>query len=133
MLGTRLLLITANPRIRQQVLRALNSTGCDVDQVETLDAADQRLAVFQPRIILVDVDGVSSDVSTFLATQAQRAPSTPILLLSQHESKEALIELLGRQNLNNLIAKHGAINASEELVDEHELIVTCEKLLRRDI
>jgi CheY-like chemotaxis protein len=133
MLGTRLLLISSSARIRQQVLRALNSTGCEVGCVEDLAAAKEEILKTRPRIVLIDVDEPTESVAEFLRYMVSDRPMLPVLLLSQRASKEPLITLLSGQNLSNLIAKHGAINASEELLDEHELIVTCEKLLRRDI
>ena len=56
---------------------------------------------------------------------------SPLLLAYEPESTH-VPQLLG-QGLNNLIARHGGLTATQELVDEQELIVTCQKLLTQDI
>ena len=43
------------------------------------------------------------------------------------------IELVQRHDVANLVAKHGAIRAVYPVIDERELLVTCTKVLHRDI
>jgi hypothetical protein len=53
--------------------------------------------------------------------------------MSVSASTAPLIALLSKHEIGNLIAKHGALRAVYPVLDERELLVTCEKVIRRDI
>src|SRR6185503_17571793 len=48
-------------------------------------------------------------------------------------NKEPVLYLIKNRELSNVIAKHGAIRVVYPVIDERELLVTCQKVLRRDI
>jgi len=82
---------------------------------------------------LVDADDQHDVVRWLLEELYTKFPDTISLLLAHDDANEFILELLRGKNLNNLIAKHGGVAASSELIDENELIVTCQKLFLRDI
>lgn len=63
----------------------------------------------------------------------RRHGDTPLLIISSDYRRALLLELFAGSSLNHCIAKQGAVSAGLPLIDETELIVTCNKLLTHDI
>jgi len=82
---------------------------------------------------IMDANGKREEIVWLLRHLCQHYPDTLSLLICHESADQFVRDLLVDGNLNNLIAKHGGFSGSEEIIDESELIVTCQKLFRRDI
>lgn len=77
-------------------------------------------------LLIVNYDDVVGDRSTLVHDLSARRGRAPLLLLSAGRCRGDFVELFGNHALTNLLARN-------EHIDESELIVTTEKILRRDI
>ena len=132
MIGTRIAVLTTQRHTRRQIARALGSGGIEVCFLSTAEELDQNLE--HANLIVVDCEG--NDIATLEAAlerlnAAKHAP--PVVMLSIGSENGRLLELVHRHEISNLVAKHGAIRAVHPVVDERELLVTCEKVIRRNI
>ncbi|MCA9667504.1 MAG: hypothetical protein KC503_18015 [Myxococcales bacterium] len=90
----------------------------------------------EPRdLYVIDADDDPDHIRWLLKQLYARGDKREIssLLVSYEVESPLLLELLRGEGLNHLIARHGGLTASQELIDEAELIVTCQKLVRKDI
>lgn len=132
MFGSRITVLTANRQTRRQVARALSSGGIATEFVERAAELDgDHLA--RDLIVLDGDGGEPASIEDALARieSCERVP--PVVLLSLAADKANLIDLIRKHDISNLVAKHGAIRAVHPVLDERELLVTCEKVLRRNI
>src|SRR5687767_3926984 len=122
--------ITPHRQNRRQVARALHSGGIDTTFYDQLDALDALLAA-RPAIAVLDCDAFDPERTLSAVKRLDGACS--VVLLSSSADKTQLLSLLQHHDIGNLVAKHGAIRAVYPMLDERELLVTCEKVLRRNI
>lgn len=128
----RITLVTGSRNLRRFVQRSLASAGYKPRHVEwDRDSVEQELASGLD-MLLIDVDSSEGDINWLLEHMAARHPSTISLLMSRDFHSPVIKGLLDNPGFNNLVAKHGGLTTSE-IIDETELIVTTEKLFRRDI
>jgi hypothetical protein len=126
--------ITRLPQSRRQIARALYSGGMELRFTERPQEIASYLANDRPELMIVDVDSLDAPaVDEVLAALASAQRRVPAVLLSLGSDKEALLALLRRYELGNLVAKHGAIRAVFPVLDERELLVTCNKVVRQDL
>lgn len=129
----RILVVAQNRNLKRRITRALASAGFQVRHCPP----DRDLVLgeisLEPQMCILDVDHGIEEICELLDAMEASRPDTSCLLVSQDHEMPFLRERLASKNLNNLIAKHGAVAASSEIIDENELIVTCQKLYRRDI
>jgi hypothetical protein len=130
MIGSRVGVLTDNRQTRRQVARALYSGGIDVAFAENADGLTPEIL----RCDLLIIDGDNGNSVELALERVHSAPRPPsVILLSLGADKRPLFELVQRHDISNLVAKHGAIRAVHPVLDERELLVTCEKVLRRNI
>lgn len=129
----RILVVTGSRNVQRSVARALASTGNRTSATGWQRDAIQRRLADGVDMCIVDADADVDQLGWLLERLYEDHPSTISLLISRDYSSPALRDILGRYGLNHLIAKHGGVSASTEIIDEAELIVTCEKLFRRSI
>lgn len=125
--------VTGNRRLRRHVTRALASAGSRITPVGvaapfTLDAMPSDV-----QLVVVGADEEPELIRAILEQLSKEQPDYPVLLLAQKNASVLIAELVDQYGLNNLIARHGGMSASQDIIDEQELIVTCAKLLHRDI
>jgi hypothetical protein len=126
--------ITSLPQTRRQIARALYSGGMELRFTERPSEISHYLANDRPELMIVDVDSLEGPaVDQVLAALANAQRKVPAILLSLGSDKESLLSLLRRYDLGNLVAKHGAIRAVYPVLDERELLVTCNKVVRADL
>jgi hypothetical protein len=82
---------------------------------------------------IIDADGQEDDIRWLLGELYDNHKDTISLIVSNDHENAFFRELLSSLNLNNIIAKHGGVSASSEMIDETELMVTCQKLFHHDI
>jgi hypothetical protein len=129
----QILAISANRNVQRHINRSLASVGLDVEhcspQWSSVSAGLNR----EPRMCIIDLDGQPlEEVQRVLESLASDHAETIPLLISEMPESPILQDPLLHANLNNIIAKHGGFKTGE-IIDENELIVTCQKLLQRDI
>jgi CheY-like chemotaxis protein len=129
----RILVVTSNRNMRRHITRALASAGFGVDHCQPKRAAIEEALARSPDMCIVDVDERAEDTSWLLDNLYSQHKDIIALLASQDHEMPFVRESLATKNLNNLIAKHGGVSAASELIDESEVIVTCQKLFRHDI
>jgi hypothetical protein len=122
--------ITPHRQNRRQVARALHSGGIETTFHDQLDAVDAVLAG-RPAIAVLDCDAFEPERTLEAVKRLDGACS--VVLLSSSADKTQLLSLIQQHDIGNLVAKHGAIRAVYPMLDERELLVTCEKVLRRNI
>jgi hypothetical protein len=122
--------VTPHRQNRRQIARALHSGGINAHFFDRVDVVDQILAR-QAAITIVDCDAYDPDQT--LATVRRLDGHSSVVLLSASADKTQLMALVAQHDIGNLVAKHGAIRAVYPMLDERELLVTCEKVLRRSI
>jgi len=127
-----ILVVTANRSVKRHVTRALASAGFAVHHSPPQQEAVRAALARGPRMCVVDIDERPDDVCWLLDELREAHPEVIGLLISQDHEMPFLREKLAARNLSNLIAKHGGVSASD-LIDEAELIVTCQKLFQRNI
>jgi anti-sigma regulatory factor (Ser/Thr protein kinase) len=134
MVGSSIVVLTTHRQTRRQVARALLSAGITVRFVEK----DADLETIQggtpPDLIVLDCDnhGLVA-VEQLLQTLSEGRSCPPVVLLSLGANKGPLLSLIRKHDIANLVAKHGAIRAVYPVLDERELLVTCEKVIQRNI
>lgn len=121
--------ITPHRQNRRQVARSLHSGGIQTSFYDRPDV-DAILAQ-RPGITIVDCDAYQP-ADTLALVRALDGVSS-VVLLSSSADKSQLLDLIHKHDIGNLVAKHGAIRAVYPMLDERELLVTCEKVLRRNI
>ena len=122
--------VTPHRQNRRQVARSLHSGGITAHFFDRIDVADEILAL-TPGITIIDCDAF--DPPDALATIRRLDGHCSVVLLSSSSDKSQLLNLIQQHDIGNLVAKHGAIRAVYPMLDERELLVTCEKVLRRNI
>jgi hypothetical protein len=127
------LVVSGNRNLRRRVTRALASAGFSVDCCAASQEEFQSHIAVAPAMCIVDADEPEGAVRWILDTLYRSYADVVSLLLSHDHRSSFILDLLSATNLSNLIAKHGAITANLDLIDESELIVTCQKLFARDI
>lgn len=125
--------VTSNRTLKRHVTRALGSAGYAVQQVAADRDAIERSVHQRYTMHIADIDLGYDLLLLLLEGLSQHAPELPVLVLSHSDSNTHLARLLDHASLNNLIVRRGGLSASRSLIDEHELIVTCTKLIERDI
>ena len=131
-MGSVVAVITPHRQNRRQIARALHSGGiepCFFEQIG--DAAIDDILARAPGITILDCDAF--DPAHTLAAVRRLEGKSSVVLLSSSADKSQLLALIQQHDIANLVAKHGAIRAVFPMLDERELLVTCEKVLRRHI
>jgi hypothetical protein len=123
----------ASSPVRNHLARALGSMGCKVVEVALAPDALER-ALETPRDLLVlqvaDDPALVRDVVERLRV---RDGAPPLLLVSTDIRNLELVELGERRSGDPLGTSHGPPVLGLALNDDAELIVTCTKVMRRDI
>jgi len=122
--------VTPHRQNRRQVARALHSGGISCHFFDSVGAVDEIIAL-KSEITIIDCDAYSPEDT--LTTVRRLDGHSSVVLLSASADKSQLLSLIQQHDLGNLVAKHGAIRAVYPMLDERELLVTCEKVLRRNI
>ena len=122
--------VTPHRQNRRQVSRSLHSGGIECHFFDRIDGLDD-IAALRPAITIVDCDAFEPDQT--LAAVRRLDGICSVVLLSSSADKSQLLHLIQQHDIGNLVAKHGAIRAVYPMLDERELLVTCEKVLKRNI
>lgn len=125
----QVLVVTESPTLRRHVTRALVSIGCDVRPYQSGELPESELQSRRD-MYLIDVD-VRENIELVQRIQ-QAFPDAIVLALSRNLQNPDLHDLLAGQTVSNLIARHG-ISATQEMIDEVELITTSHKLFTGDV
>lgn len=132
MRGAAVMLISENRHIVRSVTRSLVSGGARVHNCGfATDMVAQHMTE-KPDLILIDADHDSFEVSNAVTVVEENAGDHKVLVLCR-ELSGTIAELVLNKELDHVIAKHGGVSVSRDLIDETELIVTCEKLISGDI
>ena len=130
----QILVVTASRSLKRHITRALASASFDVHHAPPEIPSVGQALELRPDMCIVDIDEHQEEVAWLLDTLREKYPQVIGLLVSQDHEMPFLREKLEAKNLGNLIAKHGGVAATtSEIIDESELIVTCQKLFLRDI
>lgn len=130
--GPVLVFTTLRPT-RRQVARALHAGGMDVRFPQSLGELRDFLGVEPADLLILDADCVAGETFEQSLTMLGGPTRPPVVLLSVGQDKAALVHLIQRHDIVNLVAKHAAARALFPVLDERELLVTCRKLVHRDI
>src|SRR5690349_2115636 len=122
--------VTPHRQNRRQVSRSLHSGGIECHFFDRIDTLED-IAAIRPAITIVDCDAFEPE-QTLTAVRRLDGISS-VVLLSSSADKSQLLHLIQQHDVGNLVAKHGAIRAVYPMLDERELLVTCEKVLKRNI
>jgi CheY-like chemotaxis protein len=132
--GSHILVLTTQRQTRRQIARALGAGGLSVDFVELPDEFRKIYEQTTPALTILDCDNSDpASIEATIAWQCAHEHRPPVVILSVGADKAPLLDLVQRHDVANLVAKHGAIRAVYPVLDERELLVTVEKVLRRNI
>jgi hypothetical protein len=134
----KVLCVCARDSLRRRVTRALLACGAVPRFANSTAEAITLCTVERYRVLLLDIGADDNfDARTFkvLASSSTHGggPAPPILLVSRVRNEERLLSILEHVEARNLIATHERSGGEAPILDEHELIVTCHKLLCRDL
>ncbi len=92
------------------------------------------VAKHRPELLILDCESEALEGPDALRRLFSALPrAIPLVLLSVGTFEAPLLEVMERQQVAHVVAKHGAVHAWIPVIDERELLVTCEKLIRRNI
>jgi signal transduction histidine kinase len=118
----RVLLIEGSPAPTTHIARILRPL---VDDLRSMSALPEALS--EGDLLVVDYDALSAeDRARYIRELSVARRSAPVLLVSSRRCREDFVPLFAGHALTNLLAKDGEVDAGD-------LIVTTQKLLRRDI
>jgi hypothetical protein len=129
----QILVVSSNRNVQRHIIRALASAGFGT---KTLPLDRDQVSLYLPRpwqMCIVDADDKQQEVRWLLNELYNKYKDVICLMVSNDHQNPFLREHLTSHDLNNVIAKHGGVAASSEMIDETELIVTCQKLFNEDI
>jgi CheY-like chemotaxis protein len=131
----RVLVLTNQRHTRRQVSRALVAGGLEAQFAAGNAEARELAASAPPSLLILDADAleapaIAEALKDLCGNEERRLP---VVLLSLADDKRPLLDLIQSYEIGNLVAKHGAIRAVYPALDERELLVTCRKVLERDI
>jgi hypothetical protein len=129
-LGSYVVVQTVERQTQRQISRALRAGGTELRFATSTGELEGVLGERLPDLLIVDCDSQAVSVEDSLEVAAG---SVPVILLSTGPDKAALLNLIRHHDISNLVAKHGAVRAVYPMLDERELLVTCEKVIRRNI
>jgi hypothetical protein len=128
----RVLIVGSNRSLCRHATRALCSAGYDLHSSPLERAAVVAELNDPPGMCLIDADEDPAAIRWLLDELRDHHPAIiPLVLAHEHDS--FILDLVAQEQLSNLIARHGGMAAVSELIDEFELIVTCQKLFSQDI
>lgn len=134
--------VTNDRQTRRQVARALRSGGMAVSFLDSAEDIQAAVASNQHNLMILDCDsGTPKAVDAALVALSSSPRPMPVVLLSLRPDKGPMVQLLEGYDVSHLVAKHGAIRVSKDsgarpvyaMLDERELLVTCDKVLSKDI
>ncbi|MCB9652840.1 MAG: hypothetical protein H6729_01760 [Deltaproteobacteria bacterium] len=133
--GGGVLVAHATRPMRNHIRRALGSMGRPMTELSVGTPLENlRMTLETPYSLYILEAGDKPEETVSLAEEIRRQhPAPPLLIISSDYRRALLLELFAASSLNHCIAKQGAVSAGLPLVDETELIVTCNKLLTHDI
>lgn len=106
--------------------RALLSTGSDIEVTESIDLCRKRIADAEVDLAILAFDQNDENFSREVDSLLAQKHGVPVVIVSEKRNKEHLTSLFSHDELRNLIARN-------DHIQEEEVIVTVEKLLRKDI
>lgn len=126
MKGKKIVFINAdgNRSIERVALRALISTGSEVELIEKAPDDLSHIQTFD--LVIVSYDNTSDQLPISIKNLLNDPKCPPTVVVSEKREKSHLIDLFSHARLRNLIARN-------EQILEEEMIITVEKLLRKDI
>ncbi len=108
------------------VLRSLLSTGSEVSVVNSPAEFEAHVSKNPIDFVLIDYDSAEGETKALVNRLLDNPGKFGTVLLSQKKEKEHLVDLFSHNQLRNLIARNTSLA-------EEELIITTEKLARKDI
>lgn len=128
--GKLVAVVSDSRPIRRQIARTMSAAAAEVAFLPAASAGWEGLAR-PPDLLVFDCD--NEGAAGQLEACGTALDPVPVVLISMGPQQQGLLRLLERFEINNLLAKRGAIRAIFPALDERELLVTCEKVIRRDI
>ncbi len=129
MLGKSVLLHTADRVGACNITRALRAAGNEVARTDSVSATVDLIGAGVVDLVLLD-DHDAAARHTVLERARNRLP---VVLLSSLGDPAALFDLVHRQQARHLLLRCGDGDRSLRRIDPREVMVTVEKILRRDI
>lgn len=129
----QVLIVSDSRNVIRFVTRSLASAGWSLEHCAWRRSEITYQLTLPYQMCIIDADGTVEEIRWLLGELYVNHRDTICLIISHDHQNPLLRELLTTQNLNNVIAKHGGVTTTSELIDETELIVTCQKLFRKDI
>lgn len=130
MRGKRILFFDPDPRARRVAERALAATGSEIRSAADSDEVIAAMEQGGWDLMMLSYDPPLRDDPRWverLSVFEQRWPDTKLVLHSTAPTEDNLPLMVTRPFLRNIIAKN------DEPLEPDELIITAEKLLRRDL
>jgi DNA-binding NtrC family response regulator len=114
-LPSRLLVVDDEPALRATLASHLTDLGHDVLAVESATAALNRIAAFDPDIVLTDVRMPGMDGFELLAHLRERRPNTDVVIFTGHGDVEGAIEAIKR-GASDYLVKPLDLDETDEVI-----------------
>ena len=119
----RVLLVDSDRKHLHWLARVIRTVVSEAETRQTPDLKDAD----EFDLLAINYDGLSPDERKALITQfSSGSTKVPLLLISDGKSHDDFVPLFAGHTITNLLAKN-------ESVDAEDLIVTLQKILRRDV
>lgn len=129
----QVLIVTSSRLVQRRVTRSIAAMGYPIDVCDFSKESINTWVEKPVSMYIIDADSDGPQILAFLEVLYNKKPDALTLMVSHEPDSTFLLELLQNHNINNIIAKHGKMALVQEPIDEHELIITCYKLLQQDI
>ncbi len=121
----RVLLIDSEPKRQRQLKQVLTRI---LGAPETLDSLGDMPKPGHYNLIVAHYEGLTVEDRVRLHEYSASGPEAKVLMFSNGTDRSQLSDLFGAKAMTNLLATTGS-----DMLDVDALIVTCQKILRRDI
>ncbi len=133
-MGATILALAPVPHRKRELSRALQSTQNATYFVEDLNGFLSKMESVAPQVVILDCDACDPKLASGVVEYFHRQPTTASLMLLSFESdKQRLMHALTDCELPNLLVRHGGARGDGPSFEATELLVGCDKLVRRSI
>jgi hypothetical protein len=129
MLGKAAILYSADRAESRRVAACLRAAGNEVLRLDSPTAVIDLIRAAAVDIVFIDYDTVPNAIQVLDAAAGQ----VPVVALSRATDASALLDLVCDRGVDNFLARRGGKDGDRHPVDSAEIVVTAEKILRRDL
>ncbi|MBI5481665.1 MAG: hypothetical protein HY906_22605 [Deltaproteobacteria bacterium] len=129
MLGKAVILYSADKAESRRVAACLRAAGNEVLRLSSPATVIDLIRAAAVDLVFIDYDTVPNAIQVLDAAAGQ----VPVVALSRAPDASALLDLVCERGVDNFLARRGGKDSDRHPFDSTEIVVTAEKILRRDL